>query len=307
MVKELIVKNTRSDLVFEIANFTFMVLILLVTAYPLYYTIIASFSEPYDVAKGNVLFWPVGFTVQSYRQVFAYSQIWVGYRNTVFYTILGTLFSLVLTLPAAYTLSKKNLPGRKIITVYFLITMFFSGGLVPTYLLVRNLGLINTWYVLIILGGFSVYNMIITRVYFSSTIPEDIYEAAKIDGASDFRQFFTIALPLAVPVIAVITLYYSVGNWNAYFSALLYITRKELEPLQLVLRRVLIMNELALNEALLQNALPPGQLLDSVQRAYSAYTMKYAVVFIASLPLLVLYPFIQKYFVKGIMIGSLKG
>ena len=300
-------KNTRSDLVFEIANFTFMVLILLVTAYPLYYTIIASFSEPYDVAKGNVLFWPVGFTVQSYRQVFAYSQIWVGYRNTVFYTILGTLFSLVLTLPAAYTLSKKNLPGRKIITVYFLITMFFSGGLVPTYLLVRNLGLINTWYVLIILGGFSVYNMIITRVYFSSTIPEDIYEAAKIDGASDFRQFFTIALPLAVPVIAVITLYYSVGNWNAYFSALLYITRKELEPLQLVLRRVLIMNELALNEALLQNALPPGQLLDSVQRAYSAYTMKYAVVFIASLPLLVLYPFIQKYFVKGIMIGSLKG
>ena len=300
-------KGSTSDKIFDIFNTCFMILMLLVTAYPLYFTIIASFSEPYDVAKGNVVFWPVGFTMQSYQQVLAYRQIWVGYANTVFYTVFGTLFSLALTIPAAYTLSKKFLPGRGIITLIILFTMYFSGGLVPTYLLIRNLGLINTRYTMIILGGFSVYNMIITRVYFQSSIPDDIYEAARIDGASDFRQFFTIALPLAIPVIAVITLYYSVSNWNAYFSALLYITRRELEPLQLVLRRVLILNEIALNEALLQDSLPPGELMDSIKRAYAAYTMKYATVFIASLPLLILYPFIQKYFVKGIMIGSLKG
>ena len=284
-----------------------MILMLIITAYPLYFTIIASLSEPYDVAKGNVKLWPVGFTLQSYKQVFAYKQIWVGYLNTVYYTIFGTIFSLCLTIPAAYTLSKKFLPGRGILTMIILFTMYFSGGLIPTYLLIRNLGLMNTRYVLILTGGFSVYNMIITRVYFASSIPEDIYESARIDGASDFRQFFSIALPLAVPVIAVITLYYAVSNWNAYFSALLYITRRELEPLQLVLRRVLIMNELALSEAVLQDTLQPGQLMDSVRRAYAAYTMKYATVFIASLPLLILYPFIQKYFVKGIMIGSLKG
>ncbi|MCL2834355.1 MAG: carbohydrate ABC transporter permease, partial [Treponema sp.] len=212
-------KRSKGDLSFDIINTFIMVMMLLITAYPLYFTIIASLSEPYDVAKGNVKLWPVGFTMQSYKQVFAYKQIWVGYSNTIVYTVFGTLFSLLLTLPAAYTLSKKHLPGRSVITMYFLVTMYFSGGLVPTYLLVKNLGLMNTRYVLIILGSFSVYNMIITRVYFSSSIPEDIYEAAKIDGASDFRQFFTIALPLAVPVIAVITLYYAVGNWNSYFNA----------------------------------------------------------------------------------------
>ena len=298
---------SKGDFIFDNMVNLFMIATLIVTAYPLFFTIIASLSEPADVARGNVRFWVVNPTLKSYRQVFAHSQIWLGYRNTVYYTLFGTLFSLVITVPAAYTLSKKKLPGRKWLAMLFVFTMFFSGGMIPTYLIIRNLGLLNTRYVLIITGGFSVYNMIITRVFFSSSIPEEIYESARIDGASDFRQFFSIALPLAVPVIAVITLFYAVSNWNAFFNALLYITRRELEPLQLVLRRVLIMNERALDEAVLQGALQPGQLMDAVQRSYAAYTMKYAMVFIASFPLLVLYPFIQKYFVKGVMIGSLKG
>ena len=300
-------KINKSDFIFDSFINFFMVIMLIVTAYPLYFTIIASLSEPADVARGNVRLWVVNLTFQSYQQVFAHSQIWVGYMNTVYYTLFGTLFSLLITIPAAYTLSKKQLPGRGWLTMFILFTMYFSGGMIPTYLLIRNLGLLNTRYVLILTGGFSVYNMVITRVFFMSSIPEEIFESARMDGASDFRQFFSIAIPLAVPVIAVITLFYSVANWNAYFNALLYITRRDLEPLQLVLRRVLIMSETALDEAVLQGTLEPGQLIDAVQRAYAAYTMKYAVVFIASLPLLIMYHFIQKYFVKGIMIGSLKG
>ncbi|MCL2572867.1 MAG: carbohydrate ABC transporter permease [Defluviitaleaceae bacterium] len=299
--------RSRGDKVFDIANTVFMLLLLLVTFYPLYYTVIASLSEPFDVARGNVRFLPVNFTLQSYRQVFAYSQIWIGYRNTIFYTVFGTLFSLFLTIPAAYTLSKKQIPFRGVITFFFVFTMYFGGGMIPTFLLVRDMGLMNTPWVMIILGGFSVWNMIVTRVYFMSSIPEELYESARIDGASDFRQFFTIALPLAKPVIAVITLWYIVGNWNAFFNALLYIRDANLEPLQLVLRRVLVLEQSVLDEGLLQDTLQPGELLDRVRRAHAAYTMRYAMVFIASFPLLVAYPFIQKHFVKGIMVGSLKG
>jgi ABC-type glycerol-3-phosphate transport system permease component len=184
--------------------------------------------------------------------------------------------------------------------------MYFSGGMIPSFLLVRDLGLMDTPWVMILLGGFSVWNLIVARVYFMSSIPEELYESARIDGASDFRQFFLIALPLAKPVIAVITLWYAVGNWNAFFNALLYIRDSALEPLQLVLRRVLIQEQAVLNEALLADA-APGELIDRVRRAHAAYTMRYAMVFIASLPLLIAYPFIQKHFVKGIMVGSLKG
>ena len=249
---------------------------------------------------------PIDVTFDSYKLVFEYKQIWIGYRNTLVYTVLGTFFNLLLTVSAAYGLSKKTLPGRQWITIYFLITMYFSGGLVPSYLLIKQLGLINQPYTLVILGGVSIYNLIVTRVYFSTAIPENLYEAVRIDGASEAQAYIRIALPLAMPIVAVIALYYAVSRWNSYFNAMLYITNRSLEPLQTVLRRVLILNENAMDEATLQE-LGAGELLDKAKRAYAAYAMKYSMVFISSLPLLVAYPFLLKYFVKGIMVGALKG
>lgn len=291
---------------FDIFNTIFMILVLLITLYPLYFTVIASFSDPRAVASGEVIWRPVGITLDSYKQVFAYKDIWRGYANTIFYTVCGTLFQMFLTIPAAYALSKRYLPGQKFFMTLFLITMYFGGGMVPTYLLVKNLGLVNTRICLVIVSGFSIYNLIVTRTYFSTSISESLYEAARIDGAGEIKSFLSIALPLAKPIVAVMVLYFAVALWNNYFDALLYITDKTLEPLQSVLRRVLIQNENALNEALLQGNLAPGELLDTAKRAYAAYTMKYTMVFIASAPLLVAYPFVQKYFVKGVMVGAVK-
>ena len=291
---------------FDIVNFIFMLLILFITIYPLYFTVIASFSEPSAVATGKVIWRPVGFTLDSYKQVFAYKQIWQGYINTIFYTVLGTAFNLVLTIPAAYAVSKKYLPGRGIVMGFFLITMYFSGGMVPTYLLIKNLGLINTRLVLVIVSGISIYNLIVTRTYFTTSISESIYETSRIDGAGEIRTFLSIALPLAKPIIAVMVLYYAVAHWNDYFNALLYVSDQNLEPLQSVLRRVLIQNQNALDESMMQQSMSAGELLDSAQRAYAAYTMKYTMVFIASAPLLIAYPFVQKYFVKGVMVGAVK-
>lgn len=301
-------KRKRKKLeIFDVCNIIFMIVILIVTLYPLYFTVIASFSEPGAVAAGEVLWKPVGFTLDSYKQVFAYTQLWKGYANTIFYTVLGTLFNLLLTIPAAYALSKKYLPCGSIIMGIFLVTMYFSGGMVPSYLLVKNLGLINTRAALVVVSGISVYNLIVTRVYFSSSISESIYDAARIDGAGEIKTFLSIALPLAKPIVAVMVLYYAVAHWNNYFDALLYVSDQDLEPLQSVMRRVLILNQNALDESVMQASLSAGELLDSAKRAYAAYTMKYTMVFIASAPLLVAYPFVQKYFVKGVMIGSVKG
>lgn len=299
-------KKKKKWEVFDILNFIFMLLILFITIYPLYFTVIASFSEPSAVATGKVIWRPVGFTLDSYKQVFAYKQIWQGYINTIFYTVLGTAFNLVLTIPAAYAVSKKYLPGRGIVMGFFLITMYFSGGMVPTYLLIKNLGLINTRLVLVIVSGISIYNLIVTRTYFTTSISESIYEASRIDGAGEIRTFLSIALPLAKPIIAVMVLYYAVAHWNDYFNALLYVSDQNLEPLQSVLRRVLIQNQNALDESMMQQSMSAGELLDSAQRAYAAYTMKYTMVFIASAPLLIAYPFVQKYFVKGVMVGAVK-
>ena len=299
-------KKKKKWEVFDIVNFFFMLLILFITIYPLYFTVIASFSEPSAVATGKVIWRPVGFTLDSYKQVFAYKQIWQGYINTIFYTVLGTAFNLVLTIPAAYAVSKKYLPGRGIVMGFFLITMYFSGGMVPTYLLIKNLGLINTRLVLVIVSGISIYNLIMTRTYFTTSISESIYEASRIDGAGEIRTFLSIALPLAKPIIAVMVLYYAVAHWNDYFNALLYVSDQNLEPLQSVLRRVLIQNQNALDESMMQQSMSAGELLDSAQRAYAAYTMKYTMVFIASAPLLIAYPFVQKYFVKGVMVGAVK-
>lgn len=299
-------KNTpMTDKVTIIVIYVIISLVILMCAYPLYLTIIASISDPYAVYSGKVNLLPKGFTIDSYKLVFTNKMIWRGYANTIFYTVAGTAFNLLLTIPSAYALSKKRLYGRGIITTIFLITMYFGGGMIPTYLLYKNLGLVDTRWILIINGGLSVYNMIVTRTYFQNNIPETLMEAARIDGASEFRIFFRIVLSLSAPIIAVITLYYAVGHWGSYFSAMIYTYDQKLQPLQLVLRNILIMNESAYKDALESG---DAELIANASRqAYLALTMKYSLVFIASAPMLVAYPFVQKYFVKGVMVGSLKG
>lgn len=291
---------------FDICNYIFMMAILFITIYPLYFTVIASVSDPKAVATGKVFWWPVDFNLDSYKQVLGYTPIWTGYANTILYTVAGTLFNMFLTIPAAYTLSKKTLPGKNIIMGFFMVTMYFGGGMVPTYLLVKNLGMVNTRWAMIILGGISIYNLIVTKTFFGTSISEALYEAARIDGAGEFKTFLKIALPLAKPIIAVIALYYAVMHWNDYFTALLYVSDKTKAPLQTVLREVLIQNQNALNPEKMQQSMSEGELIDSAKRVYTAYGMKYSMVFIASAPLLAVYPFIQKYFVQGVMIGAVK-
>ena len=289
---------------FDFVNITLVLLITIIVLYPLYYCIIASFSDPEQVSLGNTIFMIKGFSTEAYRNVLKEDQIWVGYRNTIIYTVLGTVYNLVLTIPIAYAMTKKYLPFRNLRSWYFFITLYFSGGMIPTYLLMKDLKLINNPLVLVIGAGVSCYNMIVTRQYFSATIPQDIYEAAGIDGASEMTSFLKIALPLAKPILAVMALYYGVAHWNSYYNALLYIRDKEYYPLQLVLRGILITNQLAMNAAETMDVETASYML---HKAQLAQTMKYAVVFIASAPLLIVYPFLQKYFVKGMMVGSVKG
>ena len=300
------IKKKKFNL-FDTVNTVIMLLLIAVIIYPVYFTVIASLSDANAVAGGKVWFWPVNFTLDAYVHVFETKQIWTGYGNSFFYMFFGTMFNLVLTIPGAYALSKKDLPHRGIITTIFLFSMYFSGTLIPTYLIVKKMGLIYTRLILILLGGVSVYNVILTRTYFTSSIDQSLYESAEIDGASESRKFFQIALPLAKPIIAVITLYYSVGRWNEYYNALIYITDREKEPLQAVLRRILILNEKVLQEKILSGQLTTEELMDALRIQNMNFTLKYAVVFIASAPLLAMYPFIQKHFVKGMMVGSLKG
>jgi len=297
-------KKTKVDILFDTLNYGILCLVLLIVIYPLYFTIIASISNPMLVAKGELTLLPKGINFDAYKNVFQNTIVWIGYRNTIFYTIFGTIFNLLLTIPCAYGLSKKGLPGGKTILWIFLFTNYFYGGLIPTYLVVKGLGMFDTVWVMVILGGISVYNLIITRTYYSTSIPEELYEAARIDGYSEFTIFIKIAVPLSAPIIAVMALFYGVGHWNDFFSALIYLNKENLYPLQLVLRNILLLNQ-QLN--IDYNTISDAELESIANRAYMAEIMKYALVFIASFPLLCAYPFIQKYFVKGVMLGSIKG
>lgn len=297
--------QSKSDKIFEAVNCFLLLILTLVMIYPLYFVLIASFSEPSEVAKGMVIFTPKGFSITAYKNILKEANVWIGYRNTIFYTIFGTVYNLVLTIPSAYVLTKRHLPGRMILTWFFFITMYFSGGMIPTYLTIKQLGLINSPWVMVLGTGVSCWNLIVTRQFFSSSIPDELYESASIDGASDFHMFFRIAIPLAAPIIAVMALFYGVGHWNSYYRALLYIRTTKFYPLQLVLRNILISNEMALAAAELEG--DSDAIVAAVQRAYMAESMKYALIFVASFPMLCAYPFVQKHFVKGIMIGAVKG
>ena len=300
------IRKSASDKVFDAINIAVMLLFMLVMIYPLYFIVIASLSDPYKVLSGQVYFWPSGLTLEAYGNVFRENRIWTGYSNTLRYTSLGTLLTLALTIPAASTLRKKRLLGRRALAFYFLIPMYFSGGLVPTYLQVKALGLMNTPHTLIVLGGVSMYNMIVTRVFFSSSIPEELYESARIDGAGELRTFGSIALPLSKPILAVMTLFYAVAHWNSYFNALIYLSKEQYQPLQIVLRNLLLNNQMMISN-MSSEIMDPDAVAAAARRQYMAHGMKYALIFVSSAPLLAAYPFVQKYFVKGVMIGSIKG
>ena len=299
-------KTSAGEKCFSIITYMIILVITLLCLYPLYFTVIASFSDPHAVYSGKVSFLPVDFSLNAYTAVFQNASIWLGYENTIFYTVAGTALNLFLTIPAAYALSKKKMFGRTFLMTLFIITMYFGGGMIPTYLLFNKMHLVNTRWIMILNGGLSVYNLVVARTYFQNNIPESLCEAARIDGANEIYIFGKMVLPLSGPIVAVITLYYAVSHWSSYFSAMIYLTDQKLHPLQLVLRKILILNEKAYEAALEADA--TGELLASAaKQAELALTMKYSLVFIASLPMLIAYPFIQKYFVKGLTVGALKG
>ena len=297
------VKRCREDVIFDTVIFIILTLILFVVAYPLYWVIISSFSDPTAVSAGKVLLRPLGFTLKGYAEVFKNSQVMRGFFNSIVITVVGVCVNLAVTLPTAYALSRDNFSGKKPITVFYMITMFFGGGMIPTYLVVKNMHLLNTIWALVLPGCLSVYNMIVARTFFKSNISEELYEAGEIDGCTQSRFFFQIALPLSKAIIAIMVLYYGVGHWNSYFSALLYISDQDKYPLQLVLRNILITNQTALSQtattAAARAALQEQQQLIDV--------MKYSLIIISSVPVLIMYPLVQKHFVKGVMIGSVKG
>ncbi|MBX3050472.1 MAG: carbohydrate ABC transporter permease [Caldilineaceae bacterium] len=259
----------------------------------------ASFSDGAAVISGRVVLWPVDFSLLAYEKIFQYESIWTGYANSLFYAVVGTSVNIVLTLFAAYALSRQDMYGRKVIMGIFVFTMFFNGGLIPTYLLVKDLGMLNTRAAMIIPQALSVWNLIIAIAYFRSAIPGELLEAARLDGCNDFQYFFRILMPLSTPIIAVLTLFYAINHWNQFFTALIYLSDKALFPLQLILRDILIQSQVDMN------------MMEDLQSMAAKEAMrellKYALIVVASVPVLIIYPFVQKYFVRGIMLGAVKG
>lgn len=291
---------TKSDRVFEIINYCLVTLLLLIVLYPLIYVLSCSISSPELVATGKVIFFPRGVTLAGYKRVFQDSNILTGYKNTLIYTAVGTLVNLLVTVPAGYALAKKELPGKNLLMYFFMFTMYFSGGMIPTFLLVKSLGLYNTRTVLLILGAFSTYNCIICRTFFSA-IPKELEEAAEIDGSSPLRTFVQIILPTSQALLGVMVLYFAVAHWNSYFSALMYVSDDKIKPLQLFLRKILILQEAS-------SSMLDGMNDDAIaEQAKLKELIKYSVIVVSSLPVLILYPFLQKYFAQGVMIGSVKG
>ncbi len=299
-------KRTRSDVIFDTVNIVLLSLLTFLMIYPLYFTVIASLSDQVYVQAGQVILLPKGFTTEAYVNVFNNSIIWRGYMNTIIYTVLSIFYNVGMTISCAYALSRPGLKGKSIINLFFIFTMYFAGGLIPTYLLIKDLGMINTIWVMVIPNGMGVFNMIIARTYYRTNVSIEIYEAAKIDGASEFRFFFSVAIPLSGAIIAVMCLYTGVGVWNSWFGGLLYISSPSKYPLALVLRSILTKFE---NLEIVQNkAIETAE--DSMARIINQRkqeAMRYALIFVSSAPVLMAYPFVQKYFVKGVLLGSVKG
>lgn len=292
------IHDTKSDIVFNVFLYTVTGLMILVALYPMYFVLIASISNPTDVSAGNIVFYPVGITFKGYQKLLEYPQLWTGYGNTIIYALFGTIFSLIANIPAAYALSRRDLVGRKLFTAFFLIPMFFTGGLIPTYMVVNNYHLLDTRLVMVLPFCVVTYYIIVARTFFTSSLPDGLWEAAQIDGCGNLRFFFQIVLPLSKAVIAVVALWTAVGQWNSYFNALIYLRSPELQPLQIVLRNILIGNQTI-------SAMSTGSA--AVEAKQTADLIKYAIIVVSSAPIMCLYPFVQKYFNQGVMIGALKG
>ncbi len=293
------IKNPTEDKILYFVVYTILFLFTLCVLYPIIFIISASFSDGQEVQLGHVLLLPVKPTLAGYRAVFSHKNVLIGFRNTFFYTFAGTAINVAVTLLCAYPLSRRDMPFKGFFMFLFVFTMFFGGGLIPTYLLVNSLHMVNTVWALLIPGAMSVYNMIITRTFFMNSVPVELLEASQIDGCSDARYFISVLLPLSQAVISVISLYYAVGHWNSYFSALIYIRRSELQPLQLILRNILLATRVSLNE------FEDPDLLEG--KIGLEYLLKYALIVVSSAPIIALYPFVQKFFMKGVMLGSVKG
>lgn len=291
---------SASDKAFDILNYILLGLVLFITAYPLYYVLVASVSDPFKVYAGQTMLYPVGFSWGGYARIFQDPMITRGYLNSIVYTVIGSIVSVLLTCVSGYALSKKTLPGRRWIMLFLLFTMYFNGGLIPTYLTVRDVGMFNTIWALIIPNAISVYNLIIARTFFESNIPESLTEAASIDGSSNIGTMVRIVMPLSTPIIAVMVVFYAVGLWNNWFDALIYTTKSEMAPLQLVLRSILIKSQASSDMMM-------GMDANYAEKQKVTEMIKFASIIVASVPMLIIYPFVQKYFSKGIMIGAVKG
>ena len=294
-------KNSTADMVYIVITEVILWFMLVIILIPLVYIVSSSFSSPEAVGNGWVYLWPVDFSLKGYAAVFTTEKVWIGFRNSIFYTVVGTVINIVVTMLAAYPLSRRDLKGRGVVTLIFTFTMLFSGGMIPTYLLVRDLKMINTVWAMLIPGAMSVYNVIIARTYIQSSIPFDLYESASLDGCTDDRYLISVVLPLAKPIIAVLVLWYAVGHWNQYFNAMIYLRDSNLLPLQIVLRNFLIVEDMN------DSSLATMSMEEYMDKLYLKNLYQYSLIVIASAPVMMLYPFIQKHFVKGIMLGSLKG
>ena len=291
--------DSKGDRLYYFVVYAVLTLMMLMVLYPLIYVVSASLSSAYAVKSGKVWLWPVDFSMDSYRGILKYKSIWLGYRNTIFYTVVGTVINVAMTMLCAYPLARNGFTGRRLYTLIFTFTMLFNGGMIPSYINMRNLKLINTVWAMLLPGAINVYNLIVARTFLQNTIPNELLEASKIDGCSDARFFFSVVLPLSKAILAVITMYYAVAHWNSYFHAFLYLSKKNLYPLQIFLRQILIQNnfgsDMNVDEEIARQMQNMRELL------------KYAVIVVSSAPLMLVYPFVQKYFVKGVMIGSVKG
>ncbi|MDR1639173.1 MAG: carbohydrate ABC transporter permease [Clostridiales bacterium] len=292
------IRLSGSDAAFAAVVYGLAAVSILIVIYPLYFIVVASLSEPSAVTNGKVWLLPSGFTLDGYKALIEYQSIWIGYRNTIFYTLAGTAWALIVNIPASYALSRKDLPLRVPLTFYYLFVMFFSGGLIPTYLLVKELGLFDSWLVLIVPFSVSIYNIIVARTYFSTSIPSDMLDAAQIDGCGNLKFFFSIILPLSKPIIAVLALWTAVGIWNSYFNALIYLQDKGKMPLQIILRNILITNQMT-------SSMGTGEAAQVALR--QANLIRYAAIIVSTLPIMCFYPFVQKHFNQGVMIGAVKG
>lgn len=289
----------HTDAIFDTFNIVLLTCIALIVLYPLYFIIIASVSEPTAINTGKVILFPVGFNTTGYSRIFAEASIWNAYRNTILYTTVGTTINIMLTMMFAYPLSRKEFFARKFMTFFMMFTMYFSGGLIPTYLLMRSLGLYNTPAVMVLLPALNVFNVIIAKTNIKNSIPEELYEAASIDGCSHFVFFFKVVFPLSNTIVAVLILYYGVAHWNEFMNGLIYLKDDSLYPLQLVLRGILVQNQASADMM--------GDVESLLEQQRAAELIKYGLIIVSTLPVLVVYPFLQKYFAKGVMMGSVKG